>query len=707
MSQADAEALLQEVATYLRSEDVALIRSALDFSHAAHEGQLRESGAPYVTHPIAVARILTPLHLDVHAITAALLHDVAEDTNVTIEEISTRFGKQVADLVDGLSKIDKLQFETKEDAQAENFRKMLMAMARDVRVILIKLADRLHNMRTLGAVSKGKSERIAHETMDIYAPIANRLGLNNVYQELEDLSFKYLHPNRYSVLSKALKVARGNRREVVSKILEAISQRLADNHLKAEVKGREKHLYGIYEKMQTKSLAFAQVLDIYGFRILVDDVPSCYLALGVLHGLYKPFPGKFKDYIAIPKANGYQSLHTALFGPFGTPIEVQIRTHEMNKLAESGVASHWLYKTSETQINELHQKTHQWLQSLLESLAQSGDSVEFLEHLKVDLFPDEVYVFSPKGKIFAMPRGATTVDFAYAVHTDIGNRCVATKVNSELVPLRTELRNGDRVEIVTAPHAHPNPAWLGYVVTSKARSEIRHALKTMHLDESSKLGERLLGQALSSLSIKLQDVPDICWDRVLKETGSKSRQDLLTDIGLGRRLNMVIAKQLAKMSDGENSRSDTNSGGVITLLGNEGMAIQYAKCCRPIPGDPIIGVIKSGQGLIVHTHDCPTLRKGRSGDEWLDVVWDKNITRPFDVSLKLIVANRRGVLAKVAAAIAEAESNIENVNFSNEGEYTATYFTLQVNNRLHLATIMRNLRKIPEVIRIIRVKNTG
>lgn len=707
MSQADADALLQEVSAYLKSEDVALIRSALDFSHAAHEGQLRESGAPYVTHPIAVARILTPLHLDVHAITAALLHDVAEDTNVTIEQISIRFGKQVADLVDGLSKIDKLQFETKEDAQAENFRKMLMAMARDVRVILIKLADRLHNMRTLGSVSKGKSERIAHETMDIYAPIANRLGLNNVYQELEDLSFKYLHPNRYSVLSKALKVARGNRREVVSKILEAISQRLADNHLKAEVKGREKHLYGIYEKMQSKSLAFAQVLDIYGFRILVDDVPSCYLALGVLHGLYKPFPGKFKDYIAIPKANGYQSLHTALFGPFGTPIEVQIRTHEMNKLAESGVASHWLYKTSETQINELHQKTHQWLQSLLESLAQSGDSVEFLEHLKVDLFPDEVYVFSPKGKIFAMPRGATTVDFAYAVHTDIGNRCVATKVNSELVPLRTELHNGDRVEIVTAPHAHPNPAWLGYVVTSKARSEIRHALKTMHLDESSKLGERLLGQALSSLSIKLQDIPDVCWDRVLKETGSKSRQDLLTDIGLGRRLNMVIAKQLAKMSDGESSRSDTNSGGVITLLGNEGMAIQYAKCCRPIPGDPIIGVIKSGQGLIVHTHDCPTLRKGRSGDEWLDVVWDKNITRPFDVSLKLIVANRRGVLAKVAAAIAEADSNIENVNFTNEGEYTATYFTLQVNNRLHLATIMRNLRKIQEVIRIIRVKNTG
>lgn len=704
MSQADAALLLQEVSAYLKAEDVAQVQAALDFSHAAHAGQLRESGAPYVTHPIAVARILTPLHLDTHAIIAALLHDVAEDTCVSLDEISTQFGKQVADLVDGLSKIDKLQFETKEDAQAENFRKMLMAMARDVRVILIKLADRLHNMRTLGAVSKEKSARIAHETLDIYAPIANRLGLNTIFQELQDLCFKYLHPNRYEVLAKALKVARGNRREVVTKILESISKRLEENHLHAEVKGREKNLFGIYEKMQTKSLAFAQVLDIYGFRVLVDDVPSCYLALGLLHGLYKPFPGKFKDYIAIQKANGYQSLHTTLFGPFGPPIEVQIRTHEMNKLAESGVASHWLYKTSESKINELHQKTHQWLQSLLESLAQSGDSVEFLEHLKVDLFPDEVYVFSPKGKIFALPRGATTVDFAYAVHTDIGNRCVASKVNTELVPLRTELRNGDRVEIITAPNAHPNSAWLNYVVTSKARGEIRHALKTMHLDESSKLGERLLAQALTTLNLKLAEIPDVCWERVLRETGAKSRQELCADIGLGRRLNMVIARQLAKQNEGEPINSAQHEGGIITLLGNEGMAIKYAKCCRPIPGDPVIAVIKSGQGLVVHTHDCPSLRKGRSGSEWLDVVWDKNITRLFDVSLKLIVANQRGVLAKIASAIAEANSNIENVNFENEGEYTATYFTLQVNNRVHLANIMRNLRRIPEVVRIIRTK---
>ena len=705
MTQIDAEALIQEVSAYLKPEDVATIKSALEFSAAAHLGQLRDSGDPYVSHPIAVARILTPLHLDTQAIVAALLHDVVEDTDIHIEDVTQKFGKPVAEMVEGLSKLDKLQFETQEDAQAENFRKMLMAMARDVRVILIKLADRLHNMRTLAAVSPEKSQRIARETMDIYAPIANRLGLNNIFQELQDLCFMHLHPNRYSVLSKALKVARGNRREVVGKILDAIKQRLEDNHIKAEVKGREKHLYGIYEKMQSKSLAFSQVLDIYGFRVLVEDVPSCYLALGALHGLYKPFPGRFKDYIAIPKANGYQSIHTALFGPFGTPIEVQIRTVEMNRIAEAGLASHWLYKTSKTPINELHKKTHQWLQSLLESLSQSGDSAEFLEHLKIDLFPDEVYVFSPHGKIFALPRGATAVDFAYSVHTDIGNRCVAVKVNFELVPLRTELKNGDRVEIITAPHAHPNPAWLNYVVTSRARGEIRHALKTMHLDESANLGERLLGQALTSLGVKPQEVTNLNWEKLLKETGAKSRQEICADIGLGRRLNMVIARQLAREGEIPGQLANNNSG-VVTILGNEGMAMQFAKCCRPIPGDPIIGIIRPGQGLVVHTHDCPTLRKGRtSTEEWLDVAWDKNLNKLFDVNIKLIVANQRGVLAKVAAAIAEAESNIENVHFSNEGEYTALYFTLQVNNRLHLANLMRNLRRISEVIRITRVKS--
>ena len=701
----DAEMLLQEVSVYLKPKDVEHIREALKFSGEAHEGQLRKSGEPYISHPIAVARILTPLHLDAQAIMAAVLHDVVEDTHISNEEVANIFGKSVAELVDGLSKLDKIEFQTKEDAQAENFRKMLLAMARDVRVILIKLADRLHNMRTLKSMSREKCERIARETLEIYAPIANRLGLNAIYQELEDLGFKYLYPKRYEVLSKALKVARGNRREVVGKIQEAISQRLEEHRITAQVQGREKHLYGIYQKMQAKSLAFAQVQDIYGFRVMVDDVPSCYLALGLLHALYKPIPGKFKDYIAIPKANAYQSLHTTLFGPYGTPIEVQIRTQEMHKIAEAGVASHWLYKAAQTSFNDLHKKTHQWLQSLLESLSQSGDSVEFLEHLKVDLFPDEVYVFTPKGKILALPRGATAVDFAYSVHTDIGNRCVAVKVNFELAPLRAEMKNGDRVEIITAPHAHPNPAWLSYVVTSKARSQIRHALKTMHFDESSALGERLLNQALSSLGIKKQDIDSSRWEKLLKDAGAKSREEIFADIALGRRLNMVIARQLARIGEaGTQENPALNS--VITILGTEGMAVQFAKCCRPIPGDPIIGIIKKGQGLIVHTHDCPVLCKGRGGmDKWLDVVWDKHINKPFEVSIKLVVANQRGVLAKAASAIADAESNIENVHFTNEGNYTTLYFTLQVSNRKHLANVMRGLRGIPEVIRITRIKS--
>ncbi len=702
----DAETLIQECSTYLKPKDVEHIRQALEFSESAHKGQLRQSGEPYISHPIAVARILAPLHLDAQAIMAALLHDVVEDTHFSTNDVANEFGKPVADLVDGLSKLDRIEFETKEDAQAENFRKMLLAMSRDVRVILIKLADRLHNMRTLESMSHEKCERIAGETMEIYAPIAKRLGLNSIYQELEDLGFKHLHPNRYSVLSKAIKVARGNRREVVGKILDAIRQRLQEHHINAQVYGREKHLYGIYQKMQAKSLAFSQVLDIYGFRVLVDDVPACYLALGALHGLYKPIPGKFKDYIAILKANGYQSLHTTLFGPFGTPIEVQIRTVEMHKIAETGVASHWLYKSAHTSINDLHQKTHQWLQSLLESLSESADSVEFLEHLKVDLFPNEVYVFSPKGKIIALPRGATAVDFAYSVHTDIGNRCVAAKVNFELVPLRAELKNGDRVEIITAPYAKPNPAWLSYVVTSKARSQIRHFLSTMHFQESAALGERLLHQALDSIGLEPQDIDTGAhWDKLLKDSGAKSREEILADIGLGRRLNMVTARQLARVGEA-GAPEHLSSSGAVTILGTEGMAVQFAKCCRPIPGDPIIGVIKSGQGLVVHTHDCPLLRKVRGGmDKWLDVTWDKNISRPFEVSIKLIVANQRGVLAKVAAAIAEAESNIENVHFTNEGDYTALYFTLQVSNRVHLAKVMRGMRGIPEVVRITRVKS--
>jgi len=696
---ADINLLVEEISAYLKPRDVEHVREAVEFSRAAHQGQKRQSGDPYISHPIAVARILATLRLDVQAIIAALLHDVVEDTSTTAEQVAEKFGKPVAKLVDGLSKLDRIQFETREDAQAENFRKMLMAMARDVRVILIKLADRLHNMRTLESMSHDKCERIARETMEIYAPIANRLGLNDIYRELQDLSFKHLHPNRYAVLSKALKVARGNRREVVSKILDAIRQRLAESNIQADVTGREKNIYSIYKKMQSKSLAFAEVLDIYGFRVLVNDFASCYVALGVLHGLYNPIPGKFKDYIAIPKVNGYQSLHTTLFGPFSTPIEIQIRTHEMHKIAEAGVASHWLYKSGHVSISDLHKKTHQWLQELLESLSQSSDSAEFLEHLKVDLFPDEVYVFTPKGKILSLPRGATAVDFAYSVHTDIGNHCIAVKVNHELVPLRTELRNGDRVEIITAPQAKPNPAWLGYVSTSKARSQIRHFLKTVQSGESAKFGERLLNQALHILGIKPQNIGKAHWNKLLKSTGVKTRQEILADIGLGRRLNMVVARQLACLGEAAPGEAAATA---ITIQGTEGMAVQFAKCCRPIPGDPIVGVLTGGQGLVVHAHDCPALRRGRTGEQWLDVVWDKNISRTFEVSLKLVVANQRGVLAKVAAAIAESESNIENVSFSSEGEYTALHFTLGVSHRLHLANIMRKLRKIPEVVRIIR-----
>ncbi len=702
----EAATLFKEWSGYLKPEDVARIETAYHFSEAAHNGQFRASGDPYISHPLAVANILAQLRLDSQALIAALLHDVMEDTSVTKAEISRKFGKPVAELVDGVSKLDRIEFETHEEAQAENFRKMLLAMARDVRVILIKLADRLHNMRTLDAVPPEKRRRIAHETLEIYAPIANRLGLNNMYQELEDLGFGYLHPARNRVLSKALKTARGNRREVVGKVQEAIRKRLKAEGIDAVVHGREKHLHSIYRKMREKHLSFAKVHDVFGFRIIVKDVPSCYLVLGALHSLYKPIPGKFKDYIAIPKANGYQSLHTTLFGPFGSPLEVQIRTQEMHKIAEAGVASHWLYKSSDASLNELHKKTHQWLQSLLEIQSGSGTSTEFLEHLKVDLFPDAVYVFTPKGKILSLPRGATAVDFAYAVHTDIGNRCVAVKINDELMPLRTELRNGERVEIITASHAKPNPLWLNYVITAKARSHIRHFLKTVQSHELAQLGERLLNQALTAFKSSIGEIKDAQWNKLLKDTGAKSRQDILADLGLGKRLSVVVARRL--LSLGDTPGEERKAGAPIVIRGSEGMAVQFAQCCMPIPGDPIIGLINKGQGMIIHTHDCPVTAKTRvDTGKVFDVEWAPETKKLFDVGIKLVVMNQRGVLAKVAAEIAGADSNIDNVAVDpEEGDRYATMrFTLQVSNRLHLARIMRALHRIPEVIRITRVRN--
>jgi RelA/SpoT family (p)ppGpp synthetase len=655
---------------------------------------------------MAVAEILADWHLDGQTLIAALLHDVTEDTSVTKEEISDTFGKPVAELVDGVSKLDRIEFQSAEVAQAENFRKMLLAMARDVRIILIKLADRLHNMRTLGAVPPAKRRRVARETMEIYAPIANRLGLNKLYHELQELAFSHLYPLRYRVLAKATKAARGNRREMIGRTLEAVKKKLAEGRIPASVQGREKHVYSTYRKMIEKHLSFSEVHDIFGVRVIVKDVPACYLALGALHALYKPIPGKFKDYIAIPKANGYQSIHTDLIGPYGVPVEVQIRTEEMHRLAESGVASHWMYKDDSDRLSELQKQTHRWLQSLLEIQHQSGDPKEFLEHVKVDLFPDEVYVFTPKGRILSLPRGATAVDFAYAVHTDIGNRCVAAKVNGELVPLRTELRNGDRVEIITASHAKPNPGWLQYVRTGKARSNIRHFLKTMQYEESASLGERLLDQALKSLKSSLAEIDEASWERVVRDGGARSREELLADIGLGKRLPAVVARRLVK----RDSKEELKAAGSVTIRGTEGMAVQLASCCRPIPGDAIIGSIKKGQGLVVHVSDCGVIERSRKKepDQWIDVEWDPRITRLFQVAINVTVENQRGVLAKVASEIAAAASNIDAISMDEDRTlFTTMHLVLEVANRQHLARVLRALRRLPDVKRISRMRETS
>ncbi|MGQ0652145.1 MAG: RelA/SpoT family protein [Betaproteobacteria bacterium] len=689
---------------YLKPKDVARLTEAYRFSEAAHAGQTRQSGEPYISHPLAVAEILAQWHLDGQTLMAALLHDVTEDTSVTNDEISDTFGKPVAELVDGVSKLDRIEFQSAEDAQAENFRKMLLAMARDVRVILIKLADRLHNMRTLGAVPLAKRRRVARETMEIYAPIANRLGLNTLYHELQELAFAHMYPLRYKVLAKATAAARGNRREMIGRTLEAIKRKLAESGIEATVFGREKHVYSTYRKMIEKHLSFSEVHDIFGCRVVVKDIPACYLALGALHSLYKPIPGKFKDYIAIPKANGYQSIHTDLIGPYGVPVEVQLRTEQMHRLAESGVASHWLYKEDTDTLSELQKQTHRWLQSLLEIQHQSGDPQEFLEHVKVDLFPDEVYVFTPKGRILSLPRGATAVDFAYAVHTDIGNRCVAAKVNGELVALRTELRNGDRVEIITASHAKPNPGWLQYVRTGKARSNIRHFLKTMQYEESAGRRERRLEQARRARKRTLAEVDLASWERVVRDGGARSKDELLADIGLGKRLPAVVARHLLKHAGP--AREDSGAGS-ITIRGTEGMAVQLASCCRPIPGDAIVGSIKKGQGLVVHAGDCRTIVRSRRNEpeQWIDVEWDSRTTRLFQAAIDVTVENRRGVLAKVASEVADAGSNIDSISTEEDrAVFTTMHFIVEVANRQHLARVMRALRRLPDVKKIVRVR---
>ncbi len=704
----DSSQLTILLKAYLTQAEIDQVWEAYRFSERAHKGQVRRSGEPYISHPVAVACILANLHLDVPTLLAALLHDVVEDTGISISELRERFGVQVSELVEGLTKLDKIELQTAVQAQAENVRKMLLAMSQDVRVILVKLADRLHNMQTLDAMKSGKQKRISHETLDIYAPIANRLGLNVIYQELEDLSFKYIYPNRYKVISKAIMTARGNRKEVISKILESIKKQLADAGIEADVEGREKHLYSIYRKMIGKTIKLSQVSDIYGFRVLVKDTATCYLTLGSLHSLYKPIPGNFKDYIAIPKVNGYQSLHTTLFGPFGTPIEVQIRSVGMHNIAQAGVAAHWLYKTTDAHLTKLQQQTHQWLQRLVEIQTESDDSHEFLEHFKVDLFPDEVYVFTPKGNILALPRGSTAVDFAYAVHTDVGNCCVAVKINHELAPLRTEMQNGDHVEIITSALAKPNPAWLNYVVTGKARSHLRHYLKSIKVTESAQLGERMLNIALRALHVEPSDITEKQWNKVMRDYDAKEKAEILTDIGLGKRVSLMVAHQLLASAHDSNPESkEQKSFDKITIRGSEGMAVQFAQCCRPIPGDPILGFINKDKGLVIHTHDCKAIGKFKlDPDKWLDVEWDADPKRLFRVNLCIVVVNERGMLAKIAAGISEAGSNIDNVSAEEPdgSQYSIINFTVQVHNRVHLAELIRNLRKIPEVVRINRVK---
>ena len=701
--------LTQLVKTYLPKREIDKVWEAYRFSEKAHSGQKRRSGEAYISHPVSVACIAARFHLDSQSIQAALLHDVVEDTESTELEIESKFGKQVSTLVTGLSKLDKVEFQDANEAQAENFRKMLLAMTQDVRVMLIKLSDRLHNMQTIQSLDERKKIRIAQETVDIYAPIANRLGLNNLYQELEDLCFEVLHPVRYKTIQKAIKASRGNRKEVIEKISNEISHKLNSVKTKAEITGREKNPASIHRKMLEDQTGFNQINDIYAFRIIVNDINDCYLTLGTLHSLYNPIPGKFKDYIAIPKANGYQSLHSTLLGPFGVPVEIQIRTKNMHQLAEAGVAAHWLYKTKDAHVTDLQQKTNQWLKRMLDIQNDSSNSLEFLEHLKVDLFPDEVYVFSPDGKIFALPKNSSSIDFAYAVHSDVGNKAVSAKINQMLVPLRTRLSTGDHVEIITSTLAKPNPTWLNFVITGKARSQIRNYLRSAESKDLIFLGEKMLNNALNAFHIHPTAIKKKHWNKLILDYHVESKDEILMDIALGKKVNVMVAHQLTNLMDGVTSnKKQTKMLDVITIKGSDDMAIQLASCCHPIPGDPILGYINKEKGLVIHTHDCQIVNElSLDHDRWVDVEWEPDSEKLFNVRLSVLVVNERGMLGKIASVIADAESNIDNVSLQDmDGSPFATLnFLVQVRHRQHLAELIRNLRKITKVNKITRVKN--
>ena len=693
----------KDLGNYLEPSQIEQVIKAYNFASDAHAGQKRKSGEPYITHPLAVANILAHMHMDHQCLMAALLHDVIEDTGVPKHTIGQEFDEQVADLVDGVSKLTTM-FESTAEAQAENFQKMTLAMAKDIRVILVKLADRLHNMRTLGHLNAEKRRRIAKETLEIYAPIALRLGMNNIRIEFEELGFKALYPLRSSMIEKAVKRARGNRTEIVSNIRESIVTCLDKNGIDAEVFGREKHLYSIYDKMKTKRKSFAEIMDVYAFRIIVRSVDNCYRSMGAVHNLYKPVAGRFKDYIAIPKANGYQSLHTTLFGMHGIPIEIQIRTNEMETFANNGIAGHYLYKSNEDSDSGSHERAREWMKGLLEIQQSAGNSLEFIEHVKFDLFPDEVYVFSPVGEIFDLPQGSTPVDFAYAVHTDIGNSCVACRIDRRLAPLSATLESGQTVEIIRAPAAQPNPAWLAFVITGKARSSIRQALKHQQTSESQGLGKRLLERALELHDMTFDDLDEAKINNILVERNIDCFDNLLVEIGLGNQMAGVIVRHL--LGDTTETEIQENHG-PLAIKGTEGLVVTYARCCHPIPGDLVIGHISAGRGIVIHTDNCRNMAELRKKpDEIMDVRWDTNNGQEFAVELRVELEHDRGMIAVIAANVTDANANIERINLiEKDARLGIVNIVVSVLDRVHLARVIKKIRTIKGINKIIRVKN--
>jgi len=694
---------------YLDQVNIEQVFQAYQFGAKHHTGQFRKSGEPYICHPLAVAISLAEMRMDVHGIMAAILHDLIEDTDVTKKDIFELFGDDVAELVDGVTKLTQLDSKTQAEAQAENVRKMCLAMAKDMRVIMVKLGDRLHNMKTLGVMRPDKKRRIAKETLDIYTPIANRLGMNKIRHQLESLCFEAMYPMRYRILKNAVKKARGNRKEIVDTITNSLKARLEQAHISCETHGREKYLYSIYKKMLTKNLSFSDIFDVYAFRIHCDDVDTCYRVLGIVHNLFKPIPGKFKDYIALPKANGYQSLHTILIGPYGVPIEIQIRTHQMHRMSESGIAAHWLYKSDDEEHSKSKTRANEWVRDLLEIQKTAGNSLEFIDNLKIDLFPQEIFVFTPQGNIIKLPRNSSIVDFAYAVHTDIGNSCVSARIDKSLVPLQAKLENGVTVEVITASWARPNPLWLNYVVTTKARSGIRSYLKHFKQQEAINLGRRLLEKELQDMNKSLADISESMQQQLLLAVHLESIDVLYEEIGLGNKMPFLIAKQLnqtdisaaIKLDDTE-TRKETP----LTIKGSDGMVVNIAKCCRPIPGDPIVGYFKPGKGIVIHHYECRNITNERKkSTDWLEVEWSNDAAGNYSTEIRLELLNEPGTLATIASTISKLDSNIENVIITDQdGRVSVDLITLTVKDRVHLANIMRQLKKLFIVLKITRTR---